>query len=733
MTLRNRVLLIKLQLRRAARGWRRAPLLALALITGACMLGANAASAADLSARTAALHRLMDAAPVNAETISGSMSYDDFEAYSTAFPATSAAIPAATDTIHRALADDIRLAPESASWGIAVDNGYALPNPPPSSVTPGGGKPVFQLGYAQSLAARTELVAGHWPNAVEVLADRIVMQTVLTPAAMKLLDAHLGTQLDLGHRVTGLGDMVMQIVGVIEPDDAASAFWQSTGAVGTPQQFAQAGRPPYWEFGAFIDSSALDQGVIAAWNTTVTWILTLDTGFNADGAGAEYEALGPGLLRGSIDVDKASNDELEIPFGNSLAPLLLGFMDAQSAAESRTAMPEGALAAIALIALLLLTRSAVRTRAGHTGVLRARGASLPWLATTAAAEAGSVVLPIGAVCWAVSLLIYGRPPGGLIWMIPLLPMAVLTAVAAASWRPHMSPSRRRARTDAAFAAANARYAVLRRVVLFGTVAALCLASLQQARSHGFAPSSGIDPFTAMAPTAAAVLATLAGLALGPAAIQLILRSAATGRGVVMMLGLSRTARNPGPTAIVLLVLSLALCAADMSLALAGATATSGGGAPSVSSAADAIGAGGVLRADTHGLLLGLAALAVAAGCLVVAFVALGDAAERKVAAARLSVMGLTSAQQRAITLAELCAPIATACVCATVAAAALLWTVRPAFLDGFSATPMLTWTELVIPILAVLPLALLTGLAGAAAARRRSSTMLRLGDNAEGA
>jgi hypothetical protein len=268
-------------------------------------------------------------------------------------------------------------------------------------------------------------------------------------------------------------------------------------------------------------------------------------------------------------------------------------------------------------------------------------------------------------------------------------------------------------------------------VLFATIAALCLLSLQQAHAHGLSPATGIDLVSALAPISAAGLATLLAAGLAPRLIRVLLRPVRSGRGVVALLGLTRMARIPGPALVTLLVLSLALCTADLAVALA-RTPVRGTGAAAGSVAADAAQAGLLMHRQTAGLLEVLAALGVGLGCLVVALVALGDAAERRSAAARLSVMGLTGAQQRGLTLAELAAPLALACLCASLAAGPLLWAVRPGLDQGFAGAVRMTGTTLALPVLIVIPAALATGLVGAGLARRGPARSLRGGDYAEG-
>jgi hypothetical protein len=214
-------------------------------------------------------------------------------------------------------------------------------------------------------------------------------------------------------------------------------------------------------------------------------------------------------------------------------------------------------------------------------------------------------------------------------------------------------------------------------------------------------------------------------------IRVLLRPVRARRGVVGLLSLTRMARVPGPALVILLVLSLALCTADLSVALERTPAAHGGAAVG-SSAADAAQAGLLMHQSIKVLLTTLAGLSVATACLVVALVALGDATERRASAARLSVMGLTATQQRSLTLAELSAPLALACVCASLSATPLLWVVRPALRQGITGDPRMTWFCLTVPVLIVIPAALATGLGGAGLARRGPTGSLRGGDYAEG-
>ncbi|WP_034265068.1 hypothetical protein [Actinospica robiniae] len=711
-------------------GWRRPATIALAVVAAACVAGACTTTRADIAARSHTLNALMAQSPADLETVTTNVSDTAFEQLVS--PVTANAVADTTSSVYNVLKSRFALAPRAQSWGSVVDNGHQLEHAPAAIQPTGWNPPVLTLGYFENDQQHAELVSGRWPAKVtQTSSDIDTAEIAVTQDTMKLLHAKLGATLDDGQSTSWAGNLKLEVVGVIAPIQPQNAYWQSTGVIQTPiKNTPGLGAPPNWDLGALISPDALSSGLLSSWNTVVSFTAPLDTQMTADQGTALQQDLTTDLAAATQQMSDQDQGIVGLQFESQIGPLLLAFIDAQSAGELQTAMPEAGLGAIALLALLLLLRWTVVVRLAANETFRARGASLCWLAIEAAGESAAVVLPIGAAGWAIGVLPGRTPPRELVVISALLILALPVAIGLWTFWRHRAIDKRRVRRES-HQPRTSGYRVARRTVLFATVAVVCALSLQQSHAHGLSPATGIDAVSALAPIAAAGLATLVAAALAPQAIRMLLRPVRARRGVVGLLSLTRMARVPGPALVILLVLSLALCTADLSVALERTPAAHGGAAVG-SSAADAAQAGLLMHQSVKVLLTILAGLSVGTACLVVALVALGDATERRASAARLSVMGLTGTQQRSLTLAELSAPLALACLCASLSATPLLWVVRPALRQGFTGDPRMTWFCLAVPVLIVIPAALATGLAGAGLARRGPTGSLRGGDYAEG-
>ena len=290
------------------------------------------------------------------------------------------------------------------------------------------------------------------------------------------------------------------------------------------------------------------------------------------------------------------------------------------------------------------------------------------------------VAPLTALGLWVAAVLPGVTPTGL-WreelVLPTVAVLAPTVLTAVRYRRAGSSATRRVRGRTQRRA--------QRITAQAAALALCLLGLNEARSQGFSPAGRIDVLTSSAPLLAALLAALVVLAVGPPLLGLLVWLSAGRRGALGLLALARMARMPGTAAVTVFILTLVLATADIAVALHGTAGKEGAaaGARAATRIAAAPGDGipssalnsalpglDPLEASTADYLTLLAALAVAAGCLVVALAAAGDAVERRATVARLATMGLTAGRPARSPPCELLGPIALAAAGGTAAVAA---------------------------------------------------------------
>lgn len=752
--------------------WRRPAALVLAVLTGCFALASAADARAELADRNSALTTTIRNLGASGQTIVVEDDYTDYArliALNSGSPENLALTPDGMpeDLTLPELADSLDTenqhiveALNDSGAKVAfppVKTAYAQLNSPFYTVggavrtlePPGGAPAQIQFQYLQNEQRHAKLTAGRWPDQItESVPGESTVEVALPAVTLRRLGLSVGDSFQAVSEASPPNvppPIRMLITGAYAPLDPGSEYWRIQPADVAPKLLGQAGTRPFYLVGGLLsDAEAIEltqTPVFGGDGVTVDWTVPLDlSGLTAANARQRKDGLDAVLLDAALTVSQSPSAALTGAFRTDADAALARFLAEQRAGRMESAMPAASLVAIGFIALLLAAGSAIDRREGELSLLRSRGAPLWRLAGSSLAQALLTVIPLTALGLLTAAFLPGATPAGL-WreelVLPAAAVLAPTVLTVLRYRRSGSSATHRVRGRARRRAQRAT-AQLALVVL-------CLLGLAEARSQGFSARGGINILTSCAPLLAAVLAALVVLALGPFLLRLLVKLTARRRGAVGLLGLARTARTPGPAALTVFILTLVLATADTAFALH-ATKGQEGAAAATAAVRDSgvAGQGNLfaavptgldpLQASTADYLALLAALAVAAGCLVVALAAAGDAVERRSTTARLATMGLTAAQARAITAVELLGPIALAAAGGTAAVGPLLWTVRPALAQALGgAGARVTAMTLALPLGATTVLAFATGLAAAAAARRGTTRALRLGDSMEGA
>lgn len=745
--------------------WRRPACVVLAVLTACFVLASASGVRTDLTARNRALQTMLDALPVSSRTVVVGNDYTGFVQQNlgpTDLSGTPAQLTAESKSIADAIANQtqnaytalstttgkIPLAPEADAWSSLGTPTYYVGKYTTGFLPIYSGQPEIQFAYLQDYTQHTRLVSGRWPKNVAPTGDgRYSVETALPVNELTLLGLRVGSKF-LAQSGGSIPPPPITIVvtGAYQPIDPGSDYWQDQPSDVSPQWVRAPKQRSYQLTGGLFGQDEL--AGLAVFDPFALQGLGVQThlpvrtaSFTAAQAGAMTTVLDSALTQASSALENGFGGS-GVTFQTQLVVPLAEFEAEQNAGQLETAMPAVSLALIGLIALLVAARAAVDRTSAQTAVQRARGAPLWRLAGAAARDAAITVVPLTAVAVLIATLIPGQSPPRL-WDYELvLPLAAVAGPAVLTVLRH-----RRTGVGSARPAAPRRTLVARRFVAQGTLVVLCVLGLVEARSQGFSVGAGIDLFTASAPALAAILFALVMLNIGPVALRLLLRAVGRRRGAVGLLGLARTARTPAPAAVTILILALGLTTADLTVALhraGGAEGAAAATAQAVYAAANFSGTS-VVTVPTAGApdpmvtatgtyLALLAVLAIVAGCLVVALATAVEARERRTIVARLTTMGLTAGQARAVTAVELLGPIVLAAIGGTAAVPPLLWTVRPALATALGgADARIGAAALLLAPAAVAVLALAAGLGAAAAARRGVAGSLRLGDLAEGA
>jgi putative ABC transport system permease protein len=240
----------------------------------------------------------------------------------------------------------------------------------------------------------------------------------------------------------------------------------------------------------------------------------------------------------SLNAAAGPSATIQVSLSNGLTSTLPSFVATDDAVQRVLSLLFVPLAVIGAVVVLLAARLVAEHRRGEFTMMRARGASLRQLVTTALAGGAAVVLPAAAAGVGGAVLATPGPASSLAWWLAGLIIAAALAgppVPAAWWYR----TRRSADHAGSGPAARRRIATARRWVADCALVCAAAGGLILLRQQGLPPPGQIDLFTSAAPVLAAVPVALLIMRAYPVLLHWLTRLSRRRRGVVLVVGFAR--------------------------------------------------------------------------------------------------------------------------------------------------------------------------------------------------
>lgn len=287
------------------------------------------------------------------------------------------------------------------------------------------------------------------------------------------------------------------------------------------------------------------------------------------------------------ELDEFVNTSRMVAFTSGLGDALETAATAAAASDTVLATVASGPIGVMIAVLVLGARVVFERRRPGLELAAARGASTGWLRGILAVEGAVIGVPaaaLGAVIGTLSV----PADGGAAGLVIAALFAVTPAVLLVASAPSLTPLRR-ARADFA-----ARGGGRLRWILEAVVAVVAVTAVVLLLRRGLATSAGdvgVDPLLAAVPLLLAVLTCLVVLRLYPLPLAAIVRSAASGRGLVAFLGSARALRDPSAGVVPVLTVVVGVSIAMFSAVLLGTVQTGVDRAADARVGADAVVAG----------------------------------------------------------------------------------------------------------------------------------------------
>jgi putative ABC transport system permease protein len=554
---------------------------ALAVLTGACVLAATAGPREAQATSARSLQQTIAQLSPNARTIAVSSPLNQItQDISTVSPQTVTGYltPAALGTITSQLQGDLtsgllRMAPPSQDWAALT----SAPRPVTSSLPALKGIPArVEITYRYPETSDLRVVSGSLASQVPAGDDELfqaptgpvpkVLQVVVTSQTAATFGLRTGSQVQVTSPPSPLtGDsstVALDVTGIVEPTDPNSSFWTADPTSAAAQLQTPQGAAPYWVGGFIADpgEAPLLQELFDGPGMIAQWELPIDTSDVGSQAAALHDTLAKEVTQTPTLYGPLAPAAEALTLSSGLIGPLAAYIQAAESLSILLWILYVSLAVAAIVVLLLAARMVATRREAELAVTRARGASLPQVFLLTAAGAATACVPTAAVAWLLSLLLIPNVSalGTAAWWpgLATLVVAIVAPGAITAWR-HRLPRKRQATR-------HGKRAVRRggRLVAEATACAAAIAGLAVFRGQAPQPGQGINLYTSAAPVLVAIPAVIVVLRLYPLLLRLLARVSARRRGITGFLALRQAAQSALGLALPALTIVLALTVAS---------------------------------------------------------------------------------------------------------------------------------------------------------------------------
>ena len=563
---------------------------AFGLLVFASVLASLAIPRASVGLRDDALQRVITAAPPGPRLVLGTVPETGMTDVNDEVVASDIAAVGASLRAQLA-AGGVPLAASPPAWS-GLTTGYTPVSG--TAAAAGYGQPQFEMTYSAALASYSRIVAGRLPASISFAGKRGVAQAAVTTATAARFGLRVGSQLNAGA-------FQLVITGIIEPTDAAAAFWSLESLAVKPALTpGTSSKSSYWTGVLFVGPAALPllesglnpDAMFVSWAYPVA--LAQVTAGQAGGLAASVGAL---VSSGATVVTSGIGGAVTVSVTSQVPSILSSFVSQESAVTPVLELLYVSLAVLGAVVVLLGARLVAQRRSAEFTLMRARGASLyqlSWLVLRASAVIAAVA-GTAAVALAVGLTFGDGDPLGW-WLAGAVIIVTLVGPVLVSVVPQRvaapvggRPVRR----------AGGRRRAARRIVIETALVAAAVGALAVLRSQGLGPGNG-GLYSSAAPVLVAIPVAVVVLRCYPFLARALARIAGRSRGVVAFVGLARATRTPPGTVLPSFALVLVLSMVAFPAMVADAEARSQVAASWQQVGADAIVAapsGAVISAD----------------------------------------------------------------------------------------------------------------------------------------